>query len=300
MDRPYKGIVLAGGRGTRLFPLTAIVSKQLQPIYDKPMVYYPLTTLMLAGIRDILVISTPEDLPRFQSLLGDGERWGVSLSYAEQAEPKGIAQALLIAEAFLDGSPSVLLLGDNLIFGDLAFLRVGIERNGDGATVFAYQVGDPRAYGVVEFDEGFRVLSLEEKPENPRSSWAVPGLYVYGADAPARTAALTPSARGELEITDLNRSYLASGDLKAGPMGRGIAWLDTGTPESLLDAANFVAAIQRRQGLVIGSPEEAAWRSGYIDLDGFQDAVSALPRSSYRETLQRVIDETRALESHGS
>jgi glucose-1-phosphate thymidylyltransferase len=289
-----RGIILAGGRGTRLYPLTAVASKQLQPIYDKPMIYYPLTTLMLAGVTEMLLISTPEDLPRFRGLLGDGGRWGISIAYAEQQAPRGIAEALIIAAAFVADGASLLILGDNLIFGDFAFLRAGLAENGAGATIFGYRVRDARPYAVVEFNQAFEVLSLEEKPERPRSSWAVPGLYIYGPGVAARAARLVPSARGELEITDLNRSYLAEGSLRARPIGRGIAWLDTGTPESLLEASSFVHAIQARQGLVIGSPEEAAYRMGYLDLAAYQAAVARIPPSRYREFLQRVADETAA------
>ena len=286
-----KGILLAGGRGTRLYPMTSIVSKQLQPIYNKPMVYYPLTTLMVAGVREVLVISTPDDLPKFRQLLGDGSAWGMRIDYAEQVEPRGIAEALVIAEPFLAGARSMLMLGDNLIYGRLDFLRTAMATAGDGATVFAYQVSNPSDYGVVEFDADFSVLSLEEKPARPRSSWAVPGIYLYPSDAPARAAALTPSARGELEITDLNRSYLADGRLRAQPMGRGIAWLDTGTPEQLLAAGSFVAAIEQRQGLLVGSPEEVAFRAGFVTHAGFRAAVERLPQSSYRATLERVVQE---------
>lgn len=284
-----KGILLAGGRGTRLYPMTSIVSKQLQPIYNKPMVYYPLTTLIVAGIREVLIISTPEDIPRFQQLLGDGSAWGMRLEYAVQAEPKGIAEALVIAEPFLGGARSMLMLGDNLIYGRLDFLRTAMSTTGDGATVFAYQVSNPSDYGVVEFDGAFSVLSIEEKPKQPRSNWAVPGIYLYPSDAPERARSLKPSPRGELEITDLNRAYLAEGRLRAQPMGRGIAWLDTGTPEHLLSASSFVAAIEQRQGLLVGSPEEAAFRAGFLTLDGFRRAASSLPASNYRAILERVV-----------
>lgn len=286
-----KGILLAGGRGTRLYPMTSIVSKQLQPIYNKPMVYYPLTTLIVAGIREVLIISTPEDIPRFQQLLGDGSAWGMRLEYAVQAEPKGIAEALVIAEPFLGGARSMLMLGDNLIYGRLDFLRAAMSTTGDGATVFAYQVSNPSDYGVVEFDGAFSVLSIEEKPKQPRSNWAVPGIYLYPSDAPERARTLAPSPRGELEITDLNRAYLEEGRLRAQPMGRGIAWLDTGTPENLLSASSFVAAIEQRQGLLVGSPEEAAFRAGFLSLEGFRRAVSALPASNYRSILERVVQE---------
>ena len=286
-----KGILLAGGRGTRLYPMTSIVSKQLQPIYNKPMVYYPLTTLIVAGIREVLIISTPEDIPRFQQLLGDGSAWGMRLEYAVQSEPKGIAEALVIAAPFVGEARSMLMLGDNLIYGRLDFLRAAMGNTDESATVFAYQVSNPSEYGVVEFDADFSVLSIEEKPKQPKSNWAVPGIYLYPPDAAARARALKPSPRGELEITDLNRAYLAEGRLRAQPMGRGIAWLDTGTPENLLSASSFVAAIEQRQGLLVGSPEEAAYRAGFLTVDGFRRAVEALPASNYRSILERVVHE---------
>ena len=286
-----KGILLAGGRGTRLYPMTSIVSKQLQPIYNKPMVYYPLTTLIVAGIREVLIISTPEDIPRFQQLLGDGSAWGMRLEYAVQSEPKGIAEALVIAAPFVGDARSMLMLGDNLIYGRLDFLRAAMGNTDESATVFAYQVSNPSEYGVVEFDADFSVLSIEEKPKQPRSNWAVPGIYLYPPDAASRARALKPSPRGELEITDLNRAYLAEGRLRAQPMGRGIAWLDTGTPENLLSASSFVAAIEQRQGLLVGSPEEAAYRAGFLSSEGFRRAVEALPSSNYRSILERVVHE---------
>lgn len=291
MTTSVRGILLAGGRGSRLYPLSAIVSKQLQPVYNKPVIYYPLTTLLVAGIRDILIITAPEDQPRFQALLGDGRQWGIELSYAVQPEPRGIAQALLIGADFIGDAPVMLMLGDNLIYGRLDFLRDAIVSNGAGATVFAYQVSDPSAYGVVEFDQNYKALSLEEKPARPRSSWAVPGMYIYGPGVVARARALQPSARGELEITDLNRQYLQQGQLKARRMGRGIAWFDTGTPEELLGAATFVHSVETRQGLAIGCPEEAAWRMGYIDLQGFKRCVEAMPSSSYREYVARLAEQ---------
>jgi len=286
-----KGILLAGGRGTRLYPMTSIVSKQLQPIYNKPMVYYPLTTLIVAGIREVLIISTPEDIPRFRQLLGDGSAWGMRLEYAVQSEPKGIAEALVIAEPFVGDARSMLMLGDNLIYGRLDFLRAAMANTDESATVFAYQVSNPSEYGVVEFDADFSVLSIEEKPKQPRSNWAVPGIYLYPPDAAARARALKPSPRGELEITDLNRAYLSEGRLRAQPMGRGIAWLDTGTPENLLSASSFVAAIEQRQGLLVGSPEEAAYRAGFLSTEGFRRAVESLPSSNYRSILERVVHE---------
>ena len=288
-----KGILLAGGRGTRLYPMTSIVSKQLQPIYNKPMVYYPLTTLIVAGIREVLIISTPEDIPRFRQLLGDGSAWGMRLEYAVQSEPKGIAEALVIAEPFVGDARSMLMLGDNLIYGRLDFLRAAMANTDESATVFAYQVSNPSEYGVVEFDADFSVLSIEEKPKQPRSNWAVPGIYLYPQDAAARARALKPSPRGELEITDLNRAYLSEGRLRAQPMGRGIAWLDTGTPENLLSASSFVASIEQRQGLLVGSPEEAAYRAGFLSVDGFRRAVESLPSSNYRAILERVVHEER-------
>ena len=287
----WKGILLAGGRGTRLHPLTLVASKQLQPIYNKPMIYYPLTTLLVAGVRDILIISSPEDLPRFESLLGDGSAWGIRLSYAMQQEPRGIAEALIIGADFVGDDSVFLMLGDNLIYGRFDFLREAIATNSDGATVFAYRVADPEAYGVVEFDQDFKALSLEEKPAHPRSDWAVPGLYLYGPGAATMACQVTPSARGELEITTLNRMYLEQGRLRAVPMGRGIAWLDTGSPKNLLDAANFVHSLETRQGLFVGSPEEAAYRMGYLSLDGLRACVAATPPSDYRTFLQRVTDE---------
>lgn len=294
MGRPLRGILLAGGKGTRLYPMTSIVSKQLQPIYNKPMVYYALTTLMVAGVREILLISSPDDVPRFQDLLGDGAQWGLELTYGVQDEPRGIADAFRVGASFARGGDTMLMLGDNLIYGRLDFLREAVERHqaapDPGATIFAYQVADPTAYGVVEFDDAFRVLSLEEKPVEPRSSWAVPGIYLYGADVVDLAATLTPSARGELEITDLNRRYLDAQRLTAQPMGRGIAWLDTGTPENLLNASNFVHAIESRQGLIVGSPEEVAYRMGFIDRAGLQRAIDRLPRSPYRAYVTGLLD----------
>lgn len=287
----WRGILLAGGKGTRLYPMTSIVSKQLQPIYNKPMVYYPLTTLMLAGCQEILLISSPEDIPRFEDLLGDGRQWGMSIIYATQDAPRGIADAFRVGAEFVRGHRSMLMLGDNLIYGRLDFLREAVGRHTDGATIFGYQVADPSAYGVVEFDSDFRALSLEEKPSAPRSSWAVPGLYLYGEDVAEKAAALKPSARGELEITDLNRMYLDEGRLRAQPMGRGIAWLDTGTPENLLQASSFVHALESRQGLIIGCPEEAAYRSGFIDREGLRRAVDALPQCPYQAYIAQLLNE---------
>jgi len=291
MTRPWKAILLAGGRGTRLYPLTAILSKQLVPLYNKPMIYYPLTTLMVAGIADILVITTGEDLPLFRTLLGDGSQWGIRLSYAVQDQPRGIAEALVIGADFAGDDSLVLMLGDNIIYGRLDFLRAAMSRNGDGATIFAHRVADPGRYGVVEFDASFRAISLEEKPAAPRSPWAVPGIYLYGPGVATRARTLRPSPRGELEITDLNRVYLDEGALQAWPMGRGIAWFDTGTAESLLQASNFIEAIETRQGLVIGSPEEVAYRMGYLTREALRATLARLPLSPYREYIERVADE---------
>jgi glucose-1-phosphate thymidylyltransferase len=259
-----RGIILAGGSGTRLYPVTKSISKQLLPVFDKPLVYYPLTTLMLSGIRDFLVIVNPKDLSSFQALLGNGNQWGISIQYQTQEQPSGIAQALIIAEDYLEGQPSALILGDNLFHGQ------GLGRNlsgisDSGATVLAYQVTEPKAFGVIEFDEKGLAVSIEEKPKEPKSDWAVPGLYFYDSSAPARAKALEPSSRGELEITDLNLSYMADGLLSVVKLSRGVTWFDTGTAESLLDAAEYVRVIQRAQGLLVGSPEEVAWRMGILE-----------------------------------
>ncbi|MEO8333829.1 MAG: glucose-1-phosphate thymidylyltransferase RfbA [bacterium] len=289
-----KGIVLAGGAGSRLHPLTRAASKQLLPVYNKPMIYYPLSTLMLAGIRDILIISTPDDLPRFKLLLGDGAALGVRFSYAEQPRPEGIAQAFLIGADFIDGHRVALVLGDNLFFGHgLSATVQEIAAEDSGATIFAYMVRDPERYGVVEFDAGGLAIGIEEKPATPRSSFAVPGLYFYDRDVTARARALTPSARGELEITDLNSSYLRDGQLTVRPLGRGIAWMDTGTPQSLLQAANFVEAIEERQGLMIGSIEEVAYRMSFIDADGLRELARPSAQSRYGQYLLAVADGTR-------
>ena len=277
-----KGIVLAGGAGSRLHPVTQVASKQLQPVYDKPMIYYPIATLMLAGIHEILLISTPQDVPRFQSLLGDGSFWGLQIRYAVQPEPKGIAQAFLVGESFIDGGSVALILGDNIFYGRMRLDEI-VREFRSGAVIFGYPVRDPERYGVVEFDESGKVLSLVEKPANPRSNLAVPGIYLYDATIVERTKRLRPSARGELEITDLNRGYLESGELRALRLGRGIAWLDTGTHESLLEAANFIATIEQRQGLKIACPEEIAFRQGFIDAAGLERAASAMPSSPYRD-----------------
>ena len=286
-----KGIVLAGGAGTRLHPLTQVASKQLQPVYDKPMIYYPIATLMLAGIRDVLLISTPQDVPRFQSLLGDGSAWGITISYAVQAEPKGIAQAFLVGERFIANEEVALILGDNIFYGRMRLDEIVREFSG-GAVIFGYPVRDPERYGVVEFDESGKVLSLVEKPKQPRSNLAIPGIYMYDATIVERTKRLRPSARGELEITDLNRAYLESGDLRALRLGRGIAWLDTGTHESLLEAANFIATSEQRQGLKIACLEEIAFRQGFIDAGGLERTVAAMPASPYRDYCAALLLET--------
>ncbi len=289
-----KGIILAGGSGTRLYPMTLAVSKQLMPIYDKPMIYYPLTTLMLAGIRDILVITTQHDAAAFHHLLGDGGQWGIAISYAVQPEPKGLAQAYTIGADFVAGGPSCLVLGDNIFFGhglpqDLKTARARLDQAEQGATVFAYQVADPQRYGVVEFDADQRALSIVEKPKNPRSQWAVTGLYFYDANVVNIAANISPSARGEFEITDINRAYLDAGTLRVEMMGRGYAWLDTGTPESLLEAGQFVATLERRQGMKIACPEEISWRSGFIDDAAMERAINRLGNSEYTGYLRRIL-----------
>jgi glucose-1-phosphate thymidylyltransferase len=290
-----KGIILAGGAGTRLHPVTQVVSKQLLPIYDKPMIYYPLSTLMLAGLREVLVISTPEDIGRFEQLLGDGRQWGMHLQYAVQPRPEGLAQAFVIGRAFLAGAPAVLILGDNLFYGDS--LPVQLARTGartEGATVFAYHVHDPERYGVVAFDAEGRATSIEEKPKVPKSHYAVTGLYFYDEQVADLASGLRPSPRGELEITDLNRLYLERGQLTVEIMGRGYAWLDTGTHDSLLEASQFIATIERRQGLKVACLEEIAFRQGWIDAAQLEQRAHQLARSEYGRYLRRLLEERQA------
>ena len=285
-----KGIVLAGGSGSRLHPISLVASKQLQPVYDKPMIYYPLATLMLAGIRNILLISTPEDTPRFEELLGDGGRWGIRLSYAVQPRPEGIAQAFLVGADFIAAEPVTLILGDNILYGRIRLDDI-VRDFREGALIFGYPVRNPERYGVVEFGPDGEVLSLEEKPAEPRTQLAIPGIYLYDTQVLELTRGLKPSARGELEITDLNRAYLERGQLRAERLGRGIAWLDTGTHESMLEAANFIATIERRQGLKIACLEEIAYRQGYIQLSALSALVEAMPVSEYRSYLEAILAE---------
>ncbi len=289
-----KGIILAGGAGSRLFPLTLVASKQLQPVYDKPMVYYPLTTLIEGGIREFCLISTPHDLPRFKQLLGDGKAWGLSIEYREQAKPEGIAQAFLIAESFIGNDAVTLILGDNIFYGGDTFQKAFGEFQ-SGATIFGYHVTDPERYGVVEFDAQGRAISIEEKPKQPKSNYAVPGLYIFDNQVVALTKAMKPSARGELEITDLNMEYLRRGQLRVQTLNRGFAWLDAGTSSSLFDASAYVQTIEKRQGVKIGCPEEAAFRQNFLSQPQLAELTTKLPKCEYRAYLEEIVAEARRL-----
>lgn len=290
MTAIHKGIILAGGAGSRLYPLTLVASKQLQPVYDKPMIYYPLATLMTAGIRDILIISTPQDTPRFEALLGDGSRWGIKLSYKVQPEPKGIAQAFLVGEEFIAGQAICLILGDNIFYGKMDLNKI-VEEFQDGAVIFGYYVNDPERYGVVEFDAEGKAISIEEKPAKPKSNYAVPGLYLYDKNITQIAKAMKPSARGELEITDVNMEYLRRGGLHVVALGRGIAWLDTGTHTSLLEASHFIGTLEARQGLKIACLEEIAFRMGFVDKKKMKQVIEDTPKSTYRDYLERIMKE---------
>ncbi|MDB6125234.1 MAG: glucose-phosphate thymidylyltransferase [Pedosphaera sp.] len=289
-----KGIILAGGAGSRLFPLTLVASKQLQPVYDKPMVYYPLTTLVESGVREFCLISTPHDLPRFRQLLGDGKAWGLSIEYREQAKPEGIAQAFLIAESFIGKDDVTLILGDNIFYGGDGFSEAFSEFRG-GASIFGYHVNDPERYGVVEFDGEGRAISIEEKPKQPKSNYAVPGLYIYDNNVINITKALKPSARGELEITAVNVEYLNRGELRVHRLNRGFAWLDAGTSSSLHEASAYVQTIEKRQGIKIGCPEEAAFRSGFLSLSELESLINKIPKCEYRDYLQEMVAEAKRL-----
>lgn len=284
-----RGIILAGGSGSRLYPMTQAFSKQLQPVYDKPMIYYPLSTLMMSGIRDILVITTPHDRPTFERVLGNGARWGITLQYEEQAAPRGIADAFIVGKRFIGDADVCLILGDNLFYGKLDFLRSAVSNRGRGATIFGYPVTDPERYGVVELDTNGGVVSLVEKPAKPRSNLAVPGVYVYDNRVVAIAESLLPSARGELEITDIHNRYLEDGELHVHKIGRGVAWLDTGTPESLLEASTFIHAIEKRQGMKIACLEEIAVSMGFVSIEQVSDALASMPQSDYRRYIERFV-----------